>query len=114
MSSNTAYILNPTSGRYIVKGGTLHRRLIRQGKMPAVELSSRVPTRTTRTKGKTLDKYIPASIYQQEAETMVPKPIKLKKPKKKTNDEFLNDMKSRLADKQFQQQFVSALKTLKA
>ena len=39
------YVLNTTSGRYILKGGTLHRRLIRQGKMPSQEFGDRKATK---------------------------------------------------------------------
>lgn len=43
MSDIKGYILNPESGRYIVHGGTLHRKLIKTGKLPPVMFEQRNP-----------------------------------------------------------------------
>lgn len=45
MENNSKYILNPESGRYIAVGGSLHRKLIRQGRMEPMAFSSRTPTK---------------------------------------------------------------------
>lgn len=99
MSENEKkYIFNSESGRYILKGGSLHRRLIRLGKMEPIELSKRTPMR------------------QKDIKPKVTSKKTIKKPLRKTdNDNLFEHLTNKLKsnDNEFKSEFLSFLKEFK-
>jgi hypothetical protein len=143
MSENdNKYLFNPVSGRYILKGGTLHRRLIRQGKMEPIEFSKRTPNKNrrnvndkpSRASGTNKQNYsiVKPGTQRETQPRDIPKRTKQKyqysgyKPPSRTAfsddkvqepkaDNFFDTLNDRLksGDAEFQSQFLDVLRNMK-
>ena len=88
------FILNPQSGRFIAKNGTLHRRLMRKNIMPVIEVETRKPRKLSKPVLKS-DEVRPSSTRSVEDNEKVKENVKEivednENVKKITEDPLLN------------------------